>query len=343
VSANLSQSTSYHGRALKLGSSQLKDFIVTLTNIRDDVFRRYPEVIGGISGGYKDYSYEGHDVNSISSLITALDEDNAMTLFCIGSVDGINLSFTFYCDIVENTANLEIRIQNGDQDSIKYKEKVLKSFDKLFPYEPYTRVDRFLLQRGFQFKSAPTGVFMAHYRSLSSAGARQRLRREMGADKYGPVFESYCASVAKNELYWEVRMNVKLLSEGTGGDYDVLALSDASNDLIYIEAKTGSSLNRSDLKNIIMRHKFLRPAFTIIAVDLSKKYTEPKINDFLTEVGSDYEEGHAPAFEVLSGTKSKIVTAHRNIFITSNEDLRQAFAFCMRHYDGVIRQTAYWS
>jgi hypothetical protein len=204
----------------------------------------------------------------------------------------------------------------------------------------YTRVDKFLLQRGFQFKSAPAGVFMPHYRSLSSVNARQKLRKEMGADKYGQEFEKLCASVAKNELYWEVRMNVKLLSEGTGGDYDVLALSDASNDLIYIEAKTGNNLNHSDFKNIIGRHNFLRPAFTIIAVDLSKKYTESKINDFLLEVASDYEEGHVPAFDVLKGSKSKIVISHRNIFITSNEDLRQAFAFCMRYYDGVIRQTA---
>ena len=78
-------------------------------------------------------------------------------------------------------------------------------------------------------------------------------------------------------------------------------------------------------------------------MDLSKKYTEPKIEDFLSEVASNYEDGHAPAFEVIPDSKSKIVTAHRNMFITSNEDLRQAFAFCMRHYDGVIRQTAFWS
>jgi hypothetical protein len=60
-------------------------------------------------------------------------------------------------------------------------------------------------------------------------------------------------------------------------------------------------------------------------------------------MGADYEPGHAPAVEDIQHGRSFILNAHRNIFLVSNEDIQQALSLCMRQYDGVIRQTSYYS
>jgi hypothetical protein len=340
----VARSFSWHGRSDKpLKTRELIDLLKLITQIDDDTFRKYPEVIDGSSATYTDTMHANYEVESITQIGNAYDDGKLISISSVGTIKGTRINFSFVYYPISHQTALDINLYNADQEEASLKDRILSAYDKLFPNEPYSTIDKFLIQRGFQFKSAPRAFYMPNYAEMKRPLARQQLRKELGASEYGNEFEKYCASLVENELFWHTRMNVRFLSQGTGGDYDVLALSEASNDLIYIEAKTGINLDKKDYRNILKRHKFLRPAFTIIAVDLSKQYVTSKIADFLSVAAEEYTEGHAPAYETLSNTKACVVTTNRNIFITSNEDFTQSFARCMRYYDGVVRQTAYFS
>jgi len=342
--AESKQTINYAGRGkVEIPIHKLEEFIRALTHIKDDRFRVYPEVIGGINVIHQNFKYETHTIHTFSKLMTVLESKGALNIHVSGTVEGLDVHFSFFFNILKNSSELELTLQTIDVKSRKYKKYILKSYNKLFPFEPYTAIDKFLLQRGFEFRAAPKRFYMPNYRELKSSTIRQQLKSSLGADMYGYEFEKYCASLAENELFWDTRLNVKLLNEGSGGDYDVLALSGASNDLIYIEAKTGHQLDEADFKNILKRHNFLRPAFTIIVVDLSKQYVRAKRDDFINAVASDYQPAHSPAVAIIKEGKSLIISAHRNIFLVSNEDIQQALSLCMRYYDGVIRQTSYYS
>jgi hypothetical protein len=89
-------------------------------------------------------------------------------------------------------------------------------------------------------------------------------------DDFGPTLECYVAEVCKRELdgaYAE--WGVKISSETTGGDYDVLAWLERLPGLVYIECKSGRPRNvdESQVENFLLRWKTLRPELAILLID----------------------------------------------------------------------------
>jgi hypothetical protein len=177
---------------------------------------------------------------------------------------------------------------------------------------------------------------------------RNETRKTMPPDKYGILFEYIVEQMLQSRFTFDTLRDVKILGEGSGGDYDVLGFQ--SPHLIYLECKTGKSL---DFANIFQRHSFLRPALTIILIDQEKEFVEnrmiqevqPYLSRRAVRTHTALPETYKQPYEVITNDQRayKVFATQRNVFLASGEDLQAAVHMCMRYFHQVVSQTSFYS
>jgi len=302
-----------------------------------DRLRRYPEVIGGIHASFQDEDGRSETIECFSDLKEVYLSGRA-SIFSISGQNELDKEkrISFFLSRFENTAHFEIEASDDN-----YLKRLRSSFEKIFPHDPYHQLDYALLQRGFEYtaeKSKP----LPNYREYSSRAKRKNARKQYGND-YGYFFERYCEAIALYELFWSTLLNVKIKGEGVGGDYDVLALAETTSDTIYLEAKTGD-VSTKDFEEFCRRFKLLRPSFAVIIVDHSPDVLAAKLPYLQRAIKKVYDLEKAPEYIFLPTLKRRVACClFRNIFIICGDDITKSLKHCARYYDGIIKQTSYFS
>lgn len=289
------------------------------------------------TGSYIDPAGVEHRMRLVGDIQVSLESGQVSQLGLSGNSMGHEITMVIW----PPEGRATFKISEDDQASL---DQLVETIMQEFETEPYSRLDKFLIQRGYKFKSAPQSTLLPAYRELNSLDSRIKRRRVDAS--YPQTFEKYVESVAAYEFELDTRLNVKLLDESTGGDYDVLALNSA-NDLIYFEAKTGD-VGKSDLKNFYERHDFLRPAASILVLDHGKNILKPKL-ELMRQALTDHlrradpSSPEAPTFSAIpSELKEYAYHMSRNLYFVSGENVYRGVAHCLRHLDGVVKQTSYF-
>jgi hypothetical protein len=145
----------------------------------------------------------------------------------------------------------------------------------------------------------------------------------------------------------------RIEGEGEGGDYDVLALNDA-HELFYFECKSGSVLKKADFENFFKRHQFLRPAMSVMVFDETRSVVKEKLRLMRQVLTDDARRGdpvvaQTPDYQysdfkpIPAPDREYAYHINRNLFFCSGEKISRAIAHCLRYYEGVVKQSSYWS
>lgn len=208
-----------------------------------------------------------------------------------------------------------------------------------------------LKQRGFDYRKPNNLPIIQNPIDYYDYHKRAIYKQENHAD-YPQFFEVLVKEIVTREFQFEAENNIKIIGEGSGGDYDVIAVDNA-NEMLYLECKSGKNITYNDFKNFYSRNLFLKPSLSIIVFDQSKKDVREYLNlmrAVLTDNAKKQDKTLAtkadyryPDFEVIPEVgKEFAYHMNRNLFFCSGENIVRAVTHCLRYYHGTVKQSSYW-
>lgn len=326
--------------ATTLNPARILSFLLDFFDLSAEpttLMRPSPLRTHALGGGYVDPSGIKRSFDTVGDITSALESGKVTQLGISGETQGLNITLVIWP--ASKRATFEISGQNEERILAK-----IRTFNSEFEAEPFSNLDKYLIQRGYKFKTAPRSEMLPNYDYFHKHTHRIAKKQE-DLPSYPRFFEKYIESIAAYDFELDTRLNVELLEESTGGDYDVLALNSA-NDLVYFEAKTGN-IDTSDLKHFYSRHRFLKPAASILVLDQSKATLLTKLPmmfDVITDANRKVDPT-APRFDVSETipdpVKEYAFHVPRNLYFVSAENISRGIAHCLRHLDGTVKQSSY--
>lgn len=330
-----------------LTSSDLKGFFSSVWSNKALSMPSYPDVIGGVFGWYKDSRGNQIRVKDFHELLEMYKLGKTSVIIISGGIKdekSLDICFVYDCEKLDG----RISISTSNKDEIV---RCIKEFTRYFPYLPFSKLDIFLRQRGYQFepqkeRSCP----IANIKELNSKHHRIAARKSLGG-KYASFFEILIYEIAKKEFNMTVGLNYKIENEGPGGDYDVLAL-DSAQRLIYFECKTGSEISKDELRNFYKRHLFLKPALSIVVFDGKSDVIKKALVAMGEIITKKSEKSARASTEVCRYCYSEYKTIpsrqntfayymDRNLFFISDKDITRGIRHSIRYLDGAISRDGY--
>ncbi|NTW15330.1 MAG: restriction endonuclease [Candidatus Moranbacteria bacterium] len=212
-------------------------------------------------------------------------------------------------------------------------------------------IEKYLLQHGFEFHIGDGEQFPFGIDEFGSYHKRVEWKKG-DPEKFPKFFELYVATLLQDRLGFDVAHGVRILKEGGGGDFDVLAM-DSAKELIYVECKTGKNIDVNVMRRFYERHLFFQPALSIVVFDQPKKDVEGYLAN-MRSVLTDYsksrdktlmmrEDYQYPNYEIIpSVQKAYAFHMNRNLFFCSGENIERGIRHCLRKYNGFVKQHSYW-
>ncbi|HWQ59758.1 MAG TPA: hypothetical protein VN420_01265 [Candidatus Fimivivens sp.] len=212
-------------------------------------------------------------------------------------------------------------------------------------------IEKYLRQCGFEFRMGDGELFPFSLAEFGNYHKRIEHKKD-NLGRYPKLFELYVATLLKERFGFDIAHNVKILKEGDGGDYDVLAMS-YSGELIHVECKTGRRVEVDAMQKFYKRHLFLQPALSIVVFDQPKK----NVNAYLVNMRSvltdhtksldktlrektDYQY---PNYEIIPSPQEEYAYhMNRNLFFCSGENIERGVKHILRRYSGFVKQHSYW-
>lgn len=211
------------------------------------------------------------------------------------------------------------------------------------------KLKKYLKSLGYKIIFRNDNELINNFERMKSYEYRLKLRT---LDNYPVEFEKFILKLIKNEFELECLGNVKILNEGLGGDYDVLAFT-SSLELIYLECKTGKNISKKEIKRFYDRHLFLKPSFSVLVIDQKKQCTKEAmlmLRDVLTEwvktkdnVLNEKKDYKFPSYEIIpENNKEYAYHIDKNLFAISGKNLIRGISYCFRYYNNIVKQSSYW-
>jgi hypothetical protein len=213
------------------------------------------------------------------------------------------------------------------------------------------KVDTYLKQNGFRFIREKGHDSISEAQGLYSYHKRIKYKKD-NPEVYPKLFELILKDLMINKFGFEAENGVKITDEGSGGDYDVLAVNHL-NEMVYIECKTGKNIKKRDMEEFYKRHLFLKPSLSIVVFDQAKKDVEKYLALMRSVLTDDskrrdktiakMKEYQYPNYDIIPEPEREFAYhMDRNLFFCSGEDIERAVAHCLRYFNGVVKQSSYW-
>jgi hypothetical protein len=212
-------------------------------------------------------------------------------------------------------------------------------------------VEAYLKQNGFKF--AKNGDVHSVSKLQGFYDYHKRIEyKKKNIESYPQFFELLVKEIMISEFGFNAESGIKIIDEGSGGDFDVLAINNA-NELVYLECKTGQNIKEKDMKEFYSRHLFLKPDISIVVFDQPKKNVYKYLalmRTVLTKYAKSIDRTIAkqddyqyPEHKIIPEEEKEFAYhMNRNLFFCSGENIVRGITHCLRHYNGVVKQTSYW-
>jgi hypothetical protein len=196
------------------------------------------------------------------------------------------------------------------------------------------KIDTYLKQNGFRFMLNKDRDSISKAQRLYNYHKRIEYKRD-NPESYPKLFEVILKSIMIDKFEFEAENGVKITNEGSGGDYDVLAVNNL-NELVYVECKTGKNIKQSDMEEFYKRHLFLKPSFSIVVFDQNKKNIDRYLA-LMRAVLTDYskrrdktiakvKEYQYPNYDIIPDPKREFAYhMNRNLFFVLVRILREGW------------------